>query len=174
MADKDLSIAFRLDFWTQFKALRALPHKRLAKWLSYIVFVAGPAVLLLVAQEAGIEIVPKDAPIPLPRLLFLGVIFVFIAIPLLQALGIYLVRRKRAGEITYAMSEEGLKVTAESFEATHKWSQLLNVRETKQFFFLYIEPRVAYVLPKAALHPEQEAQARNLFATHLGCQAITR
>lgn len=173
------NISIQTDFWTRYRAMRALSHRLWTVWLVYAIVIGAPTVWLIEGLIHGTDKSPPGTVDPLSLIPVLGlIVFVFVLFPLLQMYQIWaLSRRNRmlVGVHHYTFAPEGFTARSDVFNVSLKWEAILKAVETKRFFFIYISNRSAHYIPKVQISsfPELE-QLRAVVKTYLGDRARLR
>jgi hypothetical protein len=179
MGPTSFNISIQTDFWTRYRAMRALSHRLWTVWLVYAIAIMAPAGWLIEGWVHGTDRSPPGTLDPLNLLPVFGVVvFVFVLLPLLQMYQLWAVGRRNrtlVGVHHYAFAPEGFSARSELFQVSLKWDAILKAVETKRFFFIYISNRAAHFIPKAQIssYPELE-QLRAVLKTYLGDRARLR
>lgn len=120
---------------------------------------------LLTLLHGGLAWV-DEAPLLRPLLWAIGIaVGAFVAISaLLWALRLWVRRLPRddgatLGEHTLEVDEDGFHVEGRSGRAFVKWSAIVEVRETNEHLFLFVDRMLAYVVPKRAFTSADECAA---------------
>ena len=75
----------------------------------------------------------------------------------------------RQGEISYGLDERGLHMRDdEGRPAVTHWDKFLKFRESRDFFLLYLSPRLFVYLPKRLISAEDQEGVRRLLAEQIG------
>ncbi len=120
----------------------------------------------------------EEAPLLRPLLWAIGVaVGAFLALSaLLWALRVWIRRLPRddgatLGEHTLEVGEEGFHVEGRSGRSFVKWSAVVEVRETSNHVFLFVDRMLAYVVPKRAFPSGAECAS---FVDHAKARAPAR
>lgn len=173
------NISIQIDFWTRYRAMRALSHRLWTTWLVYAIMIGAPTVWLIDGWIQGTDKSPPGTLDPLSLVPVLAlIVFVFVLFPLLQMYQLWAVSRRNRmllGVHHYAFGPEGFSARSEVFNVTLKWDAILKAVETERFFFIYISNRSAHFIPKVQIssYPELE-QLRAVLKTYLGDRARLR
>lgn len=155
----------RINFKEYLKLSYILTYK-----IRWAVFISIIGLLMLVVTGlyySGLtpEIFVNVSP-PYFQLLF-G-LFVVAGIPL----SVYFAAKKNFAssprlqeEIEYEITNEKFKLTGTSFSSDMTWDKTYKIQELKNWFLIYQNRRVANLIPKSEMSPEQVESLRNLFRT---------
>ncbi len=116
-----------------------------------------------------------EAPLLRPLLWVIGIaVGAFVALSaLLWALRVWVRRLPREdgatlGEHTLEVGEEGFHVEGRSGRSFVKWTAVVEVRETREHVFLFVDRMLAYVVPKRAFASTAECAS---FVDHAKARA---
>jgi len=174
-----VTISYESDFWTQYRATRAVVSRTLGTVLGYTFFVGVPLLTLIAMGLTDYDLTsPAAFGLPAWTILPAGLFFMVVFLPLVHALNVWSYRRRNrsvAGKHIVTLADEGIAVKGESFETRLKWDAILKASETKEFFLLYIAPRWAHFIPKVAVGPAVNLNAvRSLLQDKLGARSRLR
>jgi hypothetical protein len=153
--EKSVTLSASIDFWTHYRASRAVANRTWNNYLGWGFFFGIPlvlfAVMLYLRQDVS---TPGLFGLPAWALPIIGFLFMTVLMPLVHALKIrsHRKRNRSAGSLqTYTITPEAYSLSDSLFDTTLKREAFLKARETKQFFLLYISSRWAHFIPKAAI-----------------------
>jgi hypothetical protein len=173
------NISFDCDFWTRYRALRALQHRLWATWIGYAFFAGVPTVAFAFALVQHWDLSRRGA-FGLPGWAAFGAsyVFIFIFFPLLQMFQLWTVSRRNRtmlGRQQQSLTSAGVTASGESFNTTVNWQAIHKAVETKQFFFLFFSARGAFFIPKAQIGSESDLiQLRSVLQHYLHDKAHLR
>jgi hypothetical protein len=179
MEELSFSISFPGDFWTRYRASRALMHRLWGTWFTYAFFVGLPTVGFVAALIFGWDLSrPGALDLPNWALLLGGYAFMFVFMPLLQLFGLWAATRRNRtllGMQNHTLSAEGFSTSGDSFSTHLKWDAIHKAIETKHFFFLFISSRGGFYIPKAHIAGASELdQLRAVLKAYLRDKARLR
>src|SRR6266516_8166232 len=139
MEETSFNISFPLDFWTRYRATLTLTHRLWGTWLAYAFFVGVPTLAFIAAFIFDWDLSrPGAFDLPGWVLLLGGYGFMFIFMPLLQIIQLWLgSRRNRTllGIQHQSLVAEGFSASGDTFNTKLKWDAIYKAIETKHFFF---------------------------------------
>lgn len=155
MQATSFTISFPLDFWTRYRASRALTNRLWGTWFAYAFFVGVPTIIFIIMLISGDDLsAPGALDLPGWAILSSGYAIMFVFIPFLHIVQLWSASRRNRtllGLQHQALTSEGFSTNSDAFSANFKWEAIYKALETKHFFFLYISSRAAYFIPKARL-----------------------
>lgn len=174
--EHSVTLSASIDFWTHYRASRAVISRTWNTYLSWAFFFGVPlafvVVLLLLHRDMTN---PGVFGWPAWMLPIIGFMFMAVLMPLIHMFNIYSYRRRNRSVGTvqkYSITPEEYSVSGSLFETRLKWDAFIKARETKRFFLLYISSRGAHFIPKSAIKSASDLHAfRLLIMDKLGSRA---
>jgi hypothetical protein len=174
--EHSVTLSAPIDFWTHYKASRAVISRTWNTYLSWAFFFGVPLALVV-----GLLLLHQDVAFPglfgwpawmLP---IIGFTFMGVLMPLVHMFNVYSYRRRnRSVESvqTYSITPNEYAVSGSLFDTKLKWDAFIKARETKHFFLLYISSRAAHFIPKSAFKSTSDLHSvRSLIMEKLGSNA---
>lgn len=87
--------------------------------------------------------------------------------PFTNAIQVWSVRRRNrivGGEQTFAVGDEGIRMSGAHWDGSVRWDAVVRVVETSSFLLFYFSPRFAYYVPKRVMSAADLASVRALVA----------
>lgn len=100
---------------------------------------------------------------------YLNTIFPFFIFPFILVLISYLNTKRTLSDpklkenIEFNLNENHIEEVGESFRMKYNWSEILKIKERKEFFLIYISKRYAKVISKSDLKDNQYNDLKELF-----------
>ena len=175
MENMSVTVSCPIDFWTQYRASRAIVNRTWGTIFGWGFFVGLPLVALILMLATGHEVsAPAVFGLPGWTVVIGGLLFMLVFMPLTHVLNVWSYRRRNrsvAGVHTYAINPEGYSVRGSVFNTEIKWDVILKAVETKRFILLYVASRWAHFIPKSAASPVDLATIRTILYEKLGPKA---
>jgi len=175
MESEVITFSSTIDFWTQYRATRAVVSRFGTTYLGWIFFVGVPMLLVIVKLCLGQDIsAPGAFGLPTWATVVGGLLFMLGLMPLLQLLNVSSMRRgnpSTGGVTTYTITPDGYSIQGGLFDTTLKWEAFLKAIETKEFILLYVSTRWAHFIPKAIATSSDLEAIRTILRQKLGPKA---
>jgi hypothetical protein len=170
-----LNVAFHLTLSDIYKATAAIMRSARAKLLivgsvvTIISLLAGGFALARVVMglppPPGIDSLPAVWGIIFPPLFMFLVCYVS---PYFGARSLYKNNANFKGEIRYSFSDDGVTIEVTTARSELQWSSFVQVRETRDFFLLFVRKTMAHIVVKRAFASQEEiAEFRDLVRRHV-------
>jgi hypothetical protein len=170
-----ITVSARIDFWTHYRASRAVVARIWSTYAAWAFFCGVPAGLLVFMVGSHRDITAPGAfGWPAWMLPVVGFLFMAVLMPLLTMFNIYSFRRRNPtiGTQTWVLAPECFSVSGNLFNTSLKWDAFTKARETRRFFLLFVSPRSVHFVPKSAIVSRKELFAiRALIQQKLGAKA---
>ena len=160
-----VSIRFQLTADEYGRALQAMATRSVQSNVFYALLLGLPILV-----GAGVDFATEGRatlglPVHLPMWWFGGIVailLVFAALFLSRSTnrGAFNTSALGRGELTYVLDDVGVAVEGTGARSSISWDSLHRVRETKEFYLLYVSSAVALILPKRAVSAEAEGLLR--------------
>ena len=174
--DDLITLSTPVDFWTHYRASRAVIARTWNTYLAWAFFFGIPLLVVIAMFFLHQDIAaPGLFGWPAWLLPVLGFLFMAVLMPLTHMINIYSYRRRNravGSEQKYVLTPEAYSVSGSLFDTTLKWHAFIKARETRRFFLLYVSSRWAHFIPKAAITSANDMSAiRSLIRQKLGRNA---
>ncbi|MDQ6630128.1 MAG: YcxB family protein [Verrucomicrobiota bacterium] len=175
MESHSITLSSAIDFWTQFRATRAVVNRLWSTYVAWGFFVGIPLLLVIVMLCLGQDIsAPGAFGFPAWTIAVGGLLFMLGLVPLIQLLNVSSMRRRNpsiGGIQTYTITPVGYTVQGSLFDTTLKWEAFHKAIETKEFILLYVSTRWAHFIPKLAATASDLQTIRTILQEKLGTKA---
>lgn len=117
---------------------------------------AAPTLMFLIKPEF------VNGKFPLPQFI-LGLVFI-VVVPLLifrASKKAYFGNSQLSEKTQYIFDDEGVNLKADTYSIQLKWTRIIQVAETNDFFLLYVTTQSSHIIPKAQLKEIEISSFRN-------------
>src|SRR6476646_8426801 len=176
MESPTFTLSFPVDFWMRYRISRALAHRMWNTWIGYAFFAGVPTVLFVMAFLRHWDL-SRPGAFGLPGWAAFGAsyVFIFLLVPLLQMLNLWLLSRRNRtlfGMQHQTFGPDGITARGESYKTTVGWDAIHKAVETPRYFFAFLSARGAFFIPKAHVQSGAEmTQVRDVLKHYLGDRA---
>ena len=176
MEDQPITLTATISFWSYYRATRAVVNRLWSTYVAWGFFVGVPLLLIVsrLCRRQDISAPQDSMGFPPWTVLVGGLLMMAILLPLLQMSTVASMRRRNpsaGGVQTYTITQDGYTVQGGLFNNSLKWDAFFKVIETKEFFLLYMAPRWAQFLPKAAATEDQLQTISTILHEKFGARA---
>jgi hypothetical protein len=170
-----VTVSGSLTFRIQYRATRAVVKRLRATLFGYGLFVLVPMVTLILMLSTGYDTTsPGILGLPAWVALSGGPYFMFVLMPLIQAVNVWQIRRRNAsigGVLTFILSPDGFESRGQTFETKLRWDAFHRIIEAKEFFLFYVSSSSALFIPKSFASPTEIESIRAIVRQFAGAKA---